>query len=233
MINERITQVKTIGDLKKYIEKLDPKREYLYSTGFSISDSILYKINIIDDKVELDIQEISDILKLSDDDVTKFKNESGEKIKNILIQIDAAIKEWVHEVGARKEQSMRPKLKTRKMVKMVVISAFLLAMAIVAIVLTILDVNKIGDGWVKEYGEDIGELIGCIDLVLGLCAYAFELLDDFKKKATLASLKPAEKYAEEGYISSDEEQVEEWICEEMNIRIGGKNRTIYIEEIDI
>lgn len=234
MSKERTTQVKTIGDLKEYINKLDPRREYLYSTGFSISDSILYKIDRIDDKDEPDIQEISDILNLSDQAVKELREKGGEEIKNILIQIDAAIKAWVQKVGARKAQILRPKLKTRKIVKMVVISAFLAAMALVAILLTILDVNKIGDGWVNKHGEDIGELIGCIDLVLGLCAYAFELLDDFKKKATLASLKPVEKYAKEGgYISSEEDKIEEWVCKETNIRIGGKKKTINIDEMDI
>lgn len=174
----------TIKKLFEILDKLDPNRQICGSDNSPIISSIEYMLFFVTKgepkkcRIDLEFLNSAEQAQKALEDGSEIKEEDKEKI---LVGTQESVSTWVkkRQDGEGEGDEAGESIDQRKKGIMIGIYALLIILAILALVFTLIGVCCETD---SDWAEPLGEVIGSLDLALGLMAFIWEKVDDLKKR---------------------------------------------------
>lgn len=174
----------TIKELFEILDKLDPKKEICDSKQHSIiqriEDELFFVTKGEPKKCRIDLRFLNSA-EQAKKSLKDGLNIGEEDKKKILCGIQEGVSTWVKERqdGEGEGDEAGESIDQRKKGIMIGFCAGLIILAILALVFTFIGVCCESD---SRWAEPLGEMIGSLDLALGLIALIYEKVDDLKKR---------------------------------------------------
>lgn len=199
----------TIKELFEILDKLDPKKEICDSEQHSIiqriEDELLFVTKGAPRKCRIDLEDLSSAeqAKKSLKDGLDIGEEDKKKI---LVGILESVSTWIkkRQDGEGESDEAGESIDQRKKGVMIGFCVFLIILAILAFVFTLIGVCCETDSD-YDWAGPLGEMIGSLDLALGLIALIYEKVDDLKKRdhAYYSAIKKMQEDSQTDQIQQD------------------------------